>query len=142
MKQAQKEGDMRIPILTFGAFASIIAINSVLADTVVTSKQYVDTEVGKKQNTIPAAGTNNGALGISVVMYTNTAGTVGERGIYSDSTNYTAGTDANKLVTASALNGAVSNLPTMTTSKLTCMDSPDCTLWTVADQEVYGEGNN
>ena len=133
---------MRIPILTFGAFASIIAINSVLADTVVTSKQYVDTEVAKKQNTIPVAGTNTANPGTSVVMYTNTAGTVGERGIYSDSTNYTAGTDANKLVTASALNGAVSNLPTMTTSKLTCVDSPDCTLWTVADQEVYGEGNN
>ena len=134
---------MRIPILTIGAFASVLTINSAFAtSSTVTSKQYVDTEVAKKQNTIPVAGTNTANPGTSVVMYTNTAGTVGERGIYSDSTNYTAGTDANKLVTASALNGAVSNLPTMTTSKLTCVDSPDCTLWTVADQEVYGEGNN
>lgn len=43
---------MRISILTIGAFASIIAINSVFADTTVTSKQYVDTEVAKKQNII------------------------------------------------------------------------------------------
>ncbi len=132
---------MRIPILTFGAIASILTINSVIADTTVTSKNYVDAEVAKKQNTIPVAGTNTANPGTSVVMYTNTAGTVGERGIYSGGT-YTAGTDANNLVTASALNGAVNNIPTITTSKLTCMDSPDCTLWTVADQEVYGEGNN
>ena len=118
---------MRIPILTFGAIASILTINSVIADTTVTSKNYVDAEVAKKQNTIPVAGTNTANPGTSVVMYTNTAGTVGERGIYSGGT-YTAGTDANNLVTASALNGAVNNIPTITTSKLTCMDSPDCTL--------------
>ncbi len=126
--------------LFIGAIASILTINSVLADTTVTSKNYVDAEVAKKQNTIPVAGTNTANPGTSVVMYTNTAGTVGERGIYSGGT-YTAGTDANNLVTASALNGAVNNIPTITTSKLTCMDSPDCTLWTVADQEVYGENN-
>ena len=38
--------------LFIGAIASIIAINSVFADTTVTSRQYVDTEVAKKQNII------------------------------------------------------------------------------------------
>ena len=128
--------------LLLGAIASVLTINAFAVTSTVTSKDYVDTEVAKKQNTIPAAGTNTGTAGTAVVTYTGTAGTIGERGIYSDSTSYTAGTDANKLATASALNGAISNLPTIETSKLTCYDSPDCTLWTVADQEVYGESGN
>ena len=125
-------------------FGGILAIagNAYAVTSTVTSQDYVDTEVGKKQNTIPVAGTNTANPGTSVVMYTATAGTVGERGIYSDSTNYTAGTDANKLVTAAALNGAVNNIPTMTTSKLECVDSPDCNLWRVVDQDVYGEDND
>ena len=125
-------------------FGGILAVagNAYAVTSTVTSKDYVDTEVGKKQNTIPVSGTNTATPGTSVVMYTATAGTVGERGIYSDSTNYTAGTDANKLVTASALNGAVNNIPTMTTSKLECVDSPTCNLWRVVDQDVYGEEND
>ena len=69
---------MRIPILTFGAFASILTINSVMADTTVTSKQYVDTT---RQATIPATGTNAATPGTTVVTYTGTAGTIGERRI-------------------------------------------------------------
>ena len=45
---------MRISILTFGAIASIIVINSVVADTVVTSRGYVDAEVAKKQDKLPS----------------------------------------------------------------------------------------
>ena len=41
--------------LFVGAIASIIAINSVIADTTVTSRQYVDTEVAKKQDIIESA---------------------------------------------------------------------------------------
>lgn len=105
----------------------------------VTSKNYVDTQVATKQNTIPVAGTNSATAGTSVVMYTGTAGTIGERQIYTGGT-YTAGTDANKLVAASALDSAVNNLPTMATSKLTCANQADgCTLWTIDDQTVYGE---
>ena len=128
-------------LLLLGAIASIIAINSVFGDTTVTSKDYVDTEVAKKQNTIPAAGTNTGTAGTAVVTYTNTAGTVGERGIYDGSGTYNSTNDANKLATASALNSAINNLPTIETSKMVCEDSPDCTLWRVTDQEVYGESN-
>ena len=107
------------------------------------SKAYVDTKVDTRQNKIPAAGTNSGTLGTAVVTYTQTGnGTIGERGIYDNPNSYTAGTDANKLVTASALKGSVANLPTMTTSKLTCANAPDCTLWALEDQEVYGNENN
>lgn len=106
----------------------------------VSSKAYVDTSVGTRQNKIPAAGTNSGTLGTAVVMYTTTGnGTIGERGIYDNPNSYTANTDANKLVTASALKGSVANLPTMTTSKLTCANGPECSLWLVEDQEVYGD---
>ena len=136
---------MRISVLAIGAVASIITINSSFADTTtstVTSKGYVDAVVGTKQNTIPAANTNSGTPGTSVVMYTNTAGTIGERGIYDGSNTYNSTNDANKLATASALNGAVNNIPTITTSKLTCSNSPDCTLWSIDDQTVYGESNN
>ena len=38
--------------LFVGAIASVIAINSVFADTTVTSRGYVDTEVAKKQDLI------------------------------------------------------------------------------------------
>ncbi len=53
---------MRIPILTFGAIASVLTINSVIADTTVTSKQYVDAEVAKKQDIIESAMVNSGTV--------------------------------------------------------------------------------
>ncbi len=108
----------------------------------VSSKAYVDTSVATKQNLIPAAGTNSANAGTTVVTYTSTGnGTIGERGIYNDPTSYTAGTDGNKLVTASALNGSITNLPEMATSKLTCANQA-CDLWTIVDQQVYGDDSN
>ena len=107
------------------------------------SKAYVDTKVDTRQPKIPAAGTNSGTLGTAVVTYTTSGnGTIGERGIYDNPNSYTANTDANKLVTASALKGSVANLPVMTTSKLTCANGPTCSLWTIEDQDVYGDENN
>ena len=128
----------------------IIMVGTAYAETTqadrktVSSKAYVDTSVETRQNKIPAAGTNSANAGTTVVMYTTTGnGTIGERGIYDNPANYTAGTDANKLVTASALKGSVTNLPTMETSKLTCAnESAGCTLWTIVDQEVYGDEDN
>ena len=103
-----------------------------------TSVSYVQASVNTKQAKIPAATTNSATPGTTVVTYTGTAGQIGERGIY-DGGNYTAGTDANKLVTASALNDSVTNIPTITTSKLTCANSPTCDLWTLDNtQQVYG----
>ena len=103
----------------------------------VTSVNYVTNQIATRQPKIPVAGTNTSNTGTSVVMYTGTEGTIGERQIFNGGT-YTEGTDANKLVTASALNNSVTNIPTMTTSKLTCANQ-DCTLWTIDDQTVYGE---
>ena len=127
----------------------IVMIGTAYAETTpadrktVSSKAYVDTSVETRQEKIPAAGTNSANAGTAVVMYTTTGnGTIGERGIYDNPTSYTAGTDANKLVTASALKGSVTNLPTMETSKLTCANPDTCSLWTIEDQQVYGNGNN
>ncbi len=95
---------MRISILTIGAVASIIAINSVFADTIVTSRQYVDTT---RQATIPASGTNASTPGTTVVTYTNVAGTIGERGICNNEENDDCA--PNDLVTVRELDDAVSN---------------------------------
>jgi len=131
------------------AFVLCVYVGFAYADPTATdfktpsSKAYVDTEVGTRQPKIPAANTNTGTPGVSVVTYTTTGnGTIGERGIYDNPDSYTVGTDANKLVTASALKGSVENLPTMTTSKLTCANPPTCNLWIVEDQEVYGNESN
>ncbi len=127
----------------------IVMIGTAYAETTstdrktVSSKAYVDTSVETRQEKIPAAGTNSANAGTAVVMYTTTGnGTIGERGIYSDPTSYTAGTDGNKLVTASALKGSVTSLPTMETSKLTCANPGTCSLWTIEDQQVYGRNSN
>jgi hypothetical protein len=133
--------------LSFAAIVAAISITPALAEVTVadnrtpTSKGYVDNVVGTRQAKIPIAGTNSSTAGETVVMYTDTAGTIGERGIYNGGT-YTAGTDANKLVTAAALDSSVNNIDTMATTKLTCANSPTCNLWTIDSQTVYGSGDN
>ncbi len=111
--------------LFIGAIASIIAINSVFADTksTVTSRGYVDAQDALKQNKIPAAGTNAATPGDTVVTYTSTGdGTIGERGIFDGADTYDLLTDSNKLVTAglvqSATNCIYQNLQQM-----------ECTEW-------------
>ena len=71
--------------LLLGAFASVIAINSVFGDTTVTSRGYVDTQVATKQTKIDATGANftNG----SVVETTSTPGVVTQRGILNPETD-------------------------------------------------------
>ena len=76
---------MRISILTFGAIASILTINSVLADTVVTSRGYVDTQDALKQDKITAGTTG------SVVTYNgaqNGQTQFSERAIFDPETNF------------------------------------------------------
>ncbi len=144
--------------LFIGAVASIIAINSVLADTVVTSRNYVDTQDALKQDKITAGTTGN------VVTYNGTQNgqaQFSERAIFDPDTNFdyennevVSGHEGD-LVTADIYPAVVdiynqmddiynqiqqaTNLPTITTSKMTCVDLPDCTLWTMADQTVYGQ---
>ncbi len=106
------------------------------------SKAYVDIEVAKKQNKIPAANQPGVGEGETVMTYTAAGnGQIGERGIYDDASSYDASTDADKLITASALKDRFANLPTTGTTKLQCANSPTCSLWTVVDQTAYGNFN-
>ncbi|MBR6364405.1 MAG: hypothetical protein IKS08_04980, partial [Alphaproteobacteria bacterium] len=115
---------MQIKITIASVIAAMVVMPTFAADPTpaerktVTSVNYVTNQIATRQPKIPVAGTNTSNTGTSVVMYTNTEGTIGERQIFNGGT-YTSG-DANKLVTASALNNSVTNIPTMTTSKLTC----------------------
>ncbi len=157
---------MRIPILTFGAIASIIAINSVFADTIVTSRQYVDTT---RQATIPAAGTNASTPGTTVVTYTGTAGQIGERGIFNPATDFNfqnntiaPGHEGDLLDAGSIFPNLVQmddmvqqiqlnmpdfdDLPTKTVTHRTCTrwidgqshTDANCLLWNLVDETVYG----
>ena len=134
---------MRIPILTFGAIASVLTINSVMADTTVTSKTYVDTT---RQATIPAAGTNAATPGTTVVTYTGTAGTIGERGIFDAPINmFDSNDDGEKLITARAAFSAMPSQQKTVTHKQ-CVEwdtagqgqgtDENCLLWTLIDVNV------
>ncbi len=71
--------------LFIGAIASILTINSVLADTVVTSRNYVDTQDALKQDKITAGTTG------SVVTYNgaqNGQTQFSERGIFNPETDF------------------------------------------------------
>ena len=150
---------MRISVLGIGAIASIIAINSVFADTTVTSKQYVDTQVATKQNKIDATGANftNG----SVVETTSTPGVVTQRGIFNPDTDFdyenneVASGHEGDLVTAESIFPTVgslyqqieqvtNNLPTKTVTTRTCYQflNGDCILWELQDTSVYGSQCN
>ncbi len=133
--------------LTIAAIVgAIITLPSFAADPTpaqrktVTSVNYVTDQIATRQAKIPVSGTNSSNTGTSVVMYTGTAGTIGERQLFTGSSTYTSG-DANKLVTADALDYRANHLPTIETSKLTCANQ-DCTLWTIDDQTVYGNSSN
>ncbi len=109
-------------------------------DKTTTSKPYVDTQIATKQLKIPAANTAGVGAGDSVITYTNVAGggVIGERALFTGG-EYNASTDADKMITASALNNAFTNLPTTDTTTLECANQSDgCTLWTIVDQTAYG----
>ncbi len=126
--------------ILIGTFALIMAIPAYAAnDKTTTSVSYVGTALDAKQAKIPAANSAGAVAGSSVMTYTATSGTTGERGLFTGG-EYNASTDADKMITASALNGAITSLTTDTTSKLVCQNSPDCTLWTIVDQTAYGAG--
>lgn len=77
-----------------GAFAA--------GENVPTSKSYVDSKLGEKQDIIPA---NDGAA--RVLTNTGTAGEYGTRGIYDANGAYA--TQQNNLVDAASMNAAVQN---------------------------------
>ena len=185
--------------LFIGAIASVFTLNAFATSSTVTSKDYVDAQDALKQNKIPVTGTNSATPGDTVVTYTSTAGTIGERricsaglygdgdcrrnylmtvdvldetrpigtagtvpvynndgelgsaerGIFDGSDAYNSSTDADKLVTAAALqsatNNVVENLPETTVTYKTCYEwsgtphtDANCILWNLSDTSVYG----
>ncbi len=141
--------------LLLGAIASIIAINSVFADTTVTSKTYVDNQDEAlyneldeiKQDIIPAADTNyeaNGG-GVTVVTYTENAGVLGERYICDADAEENGDCDGDNLVTRDLISQATS-LPTTGALDGRCeqwdgtgyMDDEHCLLWRLTHRDVFG----
>ena len=108
-------------------------------DKRITSKPYVDNAIATRQDKIPAANLSNTNYGETVMTYTpNGDGEIGERALFTGG-EYDASTDADKLITASALNTAFTTLPETQTTKLVCANQSDgCTLWTITDQTAYG----
>ena len=110
--------------LVFVSLAAIMASFAASADTIVTSKTYVDSKDNLKQNAITAGAAN------SVALYTGTTTTNGgadftSRNLYSDTTasNYVAGTHATYIPTMGAvmaqINSSTSNvLPTGTSNQM------------------------
>ena len=99
---------MRISVLTIGAIASIIT-TAAFANQVITSQTYVDNQDALKQDKITAGTTGN------VVLYNGTQNGQTQftgRAIYDGSTTYNSSTDANKLITAGAVNTMAPELPT------------------------------
>lgn len=157
---------MRISILTFGAIASIIAINSVFADTIVTSQSYVDNHDALKQDKITAGTTGN------VVTYNGTQNgqaQFSERAIFDPATGFDENDKVisgheGDLVTADSIFPDVSNLyqqirqayqqieqatnlSETTVTYKTCTEWLDgaahtdqnCILWNLSDKGVYGK---
>ena len=153
---------MRIPILTFGAIASVLTINSVMADTVVTSRNYVDTQDALKQNKITAGTTG------SVVTYNGTQNgqtQFSERAIFNPETGWddengeiVSGHEGDLLDAGSIFPNLVGmgnaiqeiennmDLPKTTVAYKTCTEwvanaaqtDENCLLWALDDKNVYG----
>ena len=134
----KKKGDFLAMKRTFlfATIASILSINAYAVSATVTSKDYVDTT---RQATIPASGTNSETPGDTVVTYTDTAGTIGERGICDAGMS---DCDGNSLVTSDRLHDTLS---TTTVTYKTCTEwsgtphtDENCILWNLTDKYVYG----
>ena len=118
-----------------GIISAVIGTAYAVGENTVTSKSYVDTQDALKQDKITAGTTG------SVVTYdgedANGQAQFNERGIYDGLNEYDESTDADKLVTAQALN----NLPALETTKLTCANPNDgCTLWTMSAKFALTNG--
>ena len=87
-----------------GIIAAITMGNAyATGENTVTSKSYVDARDELKQNKIPATGTNASTPGDTVVTYTSTAGTIGERGIFDGDALFNPEDNMDDLVTAGAV---------------------------------------
>ena len=132
----------------FATIASILSINAYAVSATVTSKDYVDTT---RQATIPASGTNSETPGDTVVTYTDTAGTIGERGICSSDAYDDGDCGDNELVTTDVIYDVLDyvdeqlNLPETTVTYKTCYEwsgtphtDENCLLWDLSNKNVFG----
>ena len=94
------------------------------ADNTVTSKSYVDSEVGKKQNKI------GGDTADTVITNTGTAGTVGSKGVYKTGSGNTYSGQTTSLIEANQANSAIQN---GLNAHVTCYESEngECILWSI-----------
>ncbi len=116
-----------------GIFAAITTSSFATGENTVTSKSYVDAQDALKQDKITAKTTGN------VVTYNGTDANgqaqFSEKGIYDDSNTYNDTNDSEKLITAGTVANMASAIESITIpdNKLTCYNSPDCTLWTISN---------
>ena len=120
-----------------GIMSAIIGTAYAVGENTVTSKSYVDAQDALKQNKIPISGTNSATLGSTVVTYTGTAGTIGERGIYDGST-ILDDSDYNSVTTISGAYNILMDLPRPVVVQKRCANEPDCTLWVLDEITVLG----
>ena len=120
----------------FGVF--VIAGAFAAGENVPTSKSYVDSKMGEKQDIIPA---NDGAA--RVLTNTGTAGEYGTKGIYDSTGEYA--TQTQNLVDAAAMNAGVQNA---INSEFQCIEwldpndhSSDCLLFDVFGQTEHKSPN-
>ena len=72
----------------FTVLMFIVTVDAAYSADVITAKTYVDRELSAKQDIIPRSGVNTGTTGVSVVMYTDSTGILGERGIFDPEEHY------------------------------------------------------
>ncbi|MBO4480000.1 MAG: hypothetical protein J5742_00040 [Alphaproteobacteria bacterium] len=136
----------KILLTSILAIVTGITISNADGDKKVTSKNYVDTQIGTRQATIPATGTNTEEAGSTVVTYTDNAGTIGERGICDIESNGDGECEDNYLVTRDLLEDSSSYLPQMAVTTKTCTEwvanasqtDENCLLWDLSEKIVYG----
>jgi len=120
-----------------GIISAVIGTAYATGENTVTSKSYVDTQDALKQDKIPISGTNSATPGSTVVTYTGTAGTIGERGIYDGSTELYGG-DFNDITTISGVYNVIMDLGGTNVVQKQCANPPTCTLWELVDVRALG----
>ena len=134
--------------LLLGVIVSGLTINSSFAVTsTVTSKDYVDDAVDTRQLKIPVSGTNSEIPGDTVVTYTSSAGTIGERRICHSGMYYQGECVPEDLVPAEMIDMIHNelNIPKTTVTYKTCYEwsgmphtDANCILWNLTDKVVTG----
>ncbi|MBO4480192.1 MAG: hypothetical protein J5742_01020 [Alphaproteobacteria bacterium] len=127
-------------ILLTSILAVIVGTTIVNADNdkTVTSKNYVDTQIGTRQEKITAGTTGN------VVLYNGTSND-GQtqftgRAVYDGANDYNSSTDSNKLITAGAVDGMVGDVYDYVDDEISNIPTPELPTGT-ADTVVMYDSN-